>query len=123
MGDSFFKSLIFTVWIALGASCAAQTGKVLPDQNKSQPNVSPVVKRVPSETDQCWKEFRETIAKVSVKFCGEPKKDVLDGVFKGEKIKRTSYLVLDGSMNGNARYFLAWFDWKLKSVDEASLRK
>lgn len=47
----------------------------------------------------------------------------MNGTFKGLNIKRNSYLVLDTDANGNARYFLGWFDWKLRNDDKNSLRK
>lgn len=101
--------------------CKAQT-------NEKQENIEKgllkptVVEKTVVVIDDCWKEFKDLTANISVKFCGEPRKDILNDTLDGRNIKRNSYLVLDTNANGNARYFLGWFDWKLKSENVNSLR-
>jgi hypothetical protein len=102
--------------------CKAQTNGEQLNKEKEQLK-SPVVDTTIAEADDCWKEFKDLTANISVKFCGEPQKSILNDTFQGLNIKRNSYLVLDTNANGNARYFLGWFNWKLKSEDQNSLRK
>lgn len=83
---------------------------------------SSAVERTVVVIGNCWKEFKDSTANVSVKFCGEPQKDILNVIFNGKNIKLNSYMVLDTEANGNARYFLQWFDWKLKNDDAETLR-
>lgn len=107
--------LVICILTMLG--CNAQT------TNRTKSDKPPSVEKPITETEDCWKEFKDSTANVSVKFCGEPQESILNDTLNGENIKRTSHLVLDSKANGNARYFLVWFDWKLKNNDENSLRK
>jgi hypothetical protein len=101
--------------------CKAQTNEKQKNIEKGQ--LKPmVVEKTVVVIDDCWKEFKDLTANISVKFCGEPRKDILNDTLDGRNIKRNSYLVLDTNANGNARYFLGWFDWKLKSENVNSLR-
>jgi hypothetical protein len=88
---------------------------------KKEPSNSSNEKMTQLEVKDCWKEFKVSEANISVKFCGEVKKDVLDDTLNGKKIKRNSYLVFDSKENGNARYFLGWFDWNLKDEKQSTL--
>lgn len=111
------KKNIFVILYLLNFLVSAQTCKA---QTKKEETTEPIIaQNSVSESDECWKEFKELTTKVSVKFCGEVQKDILLGTFKQSKIRRNSYMVV----SKNAVYVLGWFDWKLNSEDENSLRK
>lgn len=117
MKKAMFLTQILALCPSLMFGCAAQ------NNNEKEQSKIPVAEKTIGENDGCWKEFKDLTVNVSVKFCGKPQKDILNDTFNGSNIKRNSYLVLDTNINGNARHFLGWFDWKLKSEDKKSLRK
>ena len=122
MSKIILASHVITLCLFILSGCYAQT-KDEQTNKETEPNKYPVIERKVVVVDNCWEEFKDLTANISVNFCCSPQKDVLDVTFKDTSIKRNSYLVLDSDANGNARYFLGWFDWKLKNEDENSVQK
>lgn len=122
MKKILFVTHILAICCLILSGCQAQT-KGNQSNKEIESSKSPVTEKKVVVVDNYWKEFKDLAANISIDFCGEPRKDVLNDTFNGENINRNSYLVLDNDANGNARYFLGWFDWKLKNEDENSLRK